>query len=202
MPLVALSELDAVNTMLISIGQAPVNTLAVSGIRDVAIASTVLHNTSREVQNLGWDFNQDYQYELVPNGSNHIILPANALNVEASAYGQRYAARGDEGVMKFWDLKEQTFEITVSPLKVNIIWFFDFADLPQHARNYIATKAARRFQAYSVGSQILFEYTMADELDALTEMKRHSAASQDVNILSDGDWTNQIFARRRGVNRF
>lgn len=39
MPIIsAMTELEAVNEMLMSIGQAPVNTLSVTGIRDVSVA--------------------------------------------------------------------------------------------------------------------------------------------------------------------
>lgn len=194
--LVALSELDAVNQMLISIGQAPVNTLESTGIRDVAIAQTILHNTSREVQSRGWDFNVDTEYELVPDGSDNILIPANALVIDPSDTSKRYVQRLNVDTMCFWDLDDKTFTITDNPLKVDVTWFYAFEAIPTYARNAIATKAARRFQAYAVGSQILYEYTQQDEIDAFIELNRHAARVQDANILSNGDWTTSIFHRR------
>ena len=53
------TELDAVNAMLLSIGQAPVSTLSVTGLKDVSFAQYILHSVSREVQLKGWEFNTD-----------------------------------------------------------------------------------------------------------------------------------------------
>ena len=61
-----MTELEAVNAMLLSIGQAPVNTLEVAGIKDVSFARLMLHNTNRQVQSRGWWFNRELGYELTP----------------------------------------------------------------------------------------------------------------------------------------
>ena len=53
------TELEAVNIMLSSIGEAPVNSLS-SGLVDAELAQTTLHNVSREVQAAGWSFNTEY----------------------------------------------------------------------------------------------------------------------------------------------
>lgn len=196
MTLTPMTELDAVNMMLISIGQAPVNTLAVSGIRDVSIAQTILDNTNREVQGKGWHFNTDYNYELVPDGSNNVLVPAAALAVDPVYTYQDFVVRDNGGTRMLYDREDQTFTITLNPVKVHIVWVFDFDEIPQPARNYIAVRAARRFQAYSIGSQILHEYTSEDELDALGTLKSADLKTRDVNILNDGDYTNQIFLRR------
>lgn len=197
MDLNPMTELDAVNMMLISIGQTPVNTLAVSGIRDVAIASTILQNTSREVQNQGWSFNSESDYEMVPDGSDNIIVPTAAFFVDPVYATHNYVVRSNSGTLMLYDLTDKTFTITVNPLKVDVVWFYDFDEIPQHARNYIAVRAARRFQAYSVGSQILHQYTSEDEKIALLLMKKVDARSSDRNILNTGGWTDQIFHRRR-----
>ena len=197
MDLNPMTELDAVNMMLISIGQTPVNTLAVSGIRDVAIASTILQNTSREVQNQGWSFNSESDYEMVPDGSDNIIVPTAAFFIDPVYPTHNYVVRSNSGTLMLYDLTEKTFTITVNPLLCDIVWFYDFDEIPQHARNYIAVRAARRFQAYSVGSQILHQYTSEDEKIALLLMKKVDARTSDRNMLNTGGWTDQIFHRRR-----
>ena len=195
--LTPMTELDAVNMMLISIGQTPVNTLEVSGIRDVAIAQTILQNTAREIQGQGWWFNQETDYEVSPDGSGYVAVPVTAFHFDPVDCTHNYVPRDNSGTMSLYDLTDKTFVITEDPLKVDVIWFFDFDEIPQAARNYIAVRAARRFQAYMVGSQILHEYTKEDEGIALTECKRLDLKSRDVNLLNDGSFTNQIFQRRR-----
>lgn len=192
----AMTELEAVNEMLLSIGQAPVNSLDVAGIRDVAIAQTTLDNVSRSVQLQGWHFNTDYEYELTPNGSNNVLVPSNVLFIEPNDPSQDYVIRDNAGTLMLWDREDKTFTITVNPVKVDIVWGFDFIDIPQYARNYIALRAARRFQALVVGSQILHTFTQQDELDALAMLKRMDGRNANVNILNTGNFTDQIFQRR------
>ena len=196
MTLTPMTELDAVNMMLISIGQTPVNTLSVTGIRDVAIAQTILQNTSREVQNEGWSFNSETDYELVPDGSDNVTVPTQAFFCDPVDHTHNFVVRDNGGTLMLYDLTDKTFTITINPLKVDVVWFYDFDEIPQYARNYIAIKAARRFQAYMVGSKILHEYTSEDELGALTLMVKVDLRASDINILRDGDYTNQIFQRR------
>jgi len=52
------SKLDAVNTMLSSIGEAPVSSLS-SGLIEAEIAETILDTIDREVQSMGWHLTQN-----------------------------------------------------------------------------------------------------------------------------------------------
>lgn len=66
MPMIsAMAELEAVNEMLMSIGQAPVNTLAVTAIKDVSIARARLTSMTRRVLSRGFNFNTDESYPLL-----------------------------------------------------------------------------------------------------------------------------------------
>jgi hypothetical protein len=65
MTLTVTTKLEAVNTMLTSIGESPVNTITASTTTDVSIAIQILDNVSREVQSVGWYFNTDTNYKLV-----------------------------------------------------------------------------------------------------------------------------------------
>ena len=66
------SKLDAINSMLIGIGEAPVNTLN-SGLQEAEIAAILLDNVSREVQSFCWAFNTDLRYKLGTNSNKHIV---------------------------------------------------------------------------------------------------------------------------------
>ena len=70
--LVPTSKLDAVNSILLGIGEAPVNTLG-SGLQEAEIAEVTLNNINREVQTIGWHFNTEVRYSLGKN-SDGIIL--------------------------------------------------------------------------------------------------------------------------------
>lgn len=198
--MVPLTEIDAVNEMLISIGQAPVSTLS-TGIRDVSIARTQLHNVSRAVQSRGWSFNSDHKYEFAFDGNGKIAVPTNAFKLDSVFAYQDFVQRNDpaDDTMRLWDKVNHTFDISANhlgPIYMDVVWFYAFEEIPQYARNYIALRAARKFQATVIGSQILHYFTKEDELAAYAEFLEADGEIEDANILNDGDFTNQIFHRR------
>lgn len=189
----AMTELDAVNAMLLSIGQAPVNTLEVTNIKDVSFARLILNNTSRAVQSRGWSFNVDKDYSLVPDLSGNILIPADALVVDCEDKSLNYVWRDG----KLYDTDENTFVFTDTDLEFRIVRFLPFEDMPQPARDYIATKAARIFQAQIVGSQILYQFTAEMERDAQATFAQSERRQKDTNLFSGTARTNNIFTRRR-----
>jgi hypothetical protein len=203
MALVPITELDAVNMMLMSIGQSPVNTITATGIKDVNTAVLILENTSRSVQTKGWTFNTDYAYEIAPNGDDRIAVPANALHIDPVNPGEDFVQRYDEdhSYMAMWDLNEQTFERT-EILKVDIHWMYAFEKIPQAARNYIALKSARVFQSGAIASDILFRFEQYEEDEALAILQGNERRVGDRNMLTGpSDFTAQIFKRRRHPGR-
>lgn len=201
--MVPLTELDAVNVMLMSMGQSPVNVLTDTGIKDIEIAQLVLHNTSREIQDEGWAFNTDYAFDISPDGNDRILVPSNALSIDPVNRGEDFVQRWDtaNSKMSMYDLIDQTFKRT-KKLSVDITWFYPFEQIPQHARNYIALLAGQRFQAGNVASEILFRFEEADVNRARVILERNQNRSKDRNILSGPGYTNIIFYRTRNPGRF
>ena len=64
-----MTELEAVNVLLTTIGEAPVNTLTGNQVTDVTIARQVLNEVSREVQSQGWYFNTENGVTLTPDNN-------------------------------------------------------------------------------------------------------------------------------------
>jgi len=88
-PIVAQTKLDAVNLMLASIGQSPVNTLSGTLPKDVNKAVVALDSALREVLTQGWSFNSDKEYEMTPDGTFRIAVPAASLQIDPT-YGEDY----------------------------------------------------------------------------------------------------------------
>lgn len=65
--LVATTELEAVNAMLASIGEAPIDTLDGATQADVQTAINILRNTTREVQTEGYRFNTEFGFQIAPS---------------------------------------------------------------------------------------------------------------------------------------
>lgn len=194
-----MTELDAVNVMLASIGQAPVNTLSVTGIRDVEIARTQLHNQLRTVLARGWHFNTDHNYPIAADIDGKVAVPSNVFKLDACDPTIDVAIRDDAGTLRLWDRENHTFDLTANhsaPFKFNVVWLFAFETLPQTARNYIGLRAARKFQASSIGSDLLHRFTSEDEAEALAELQRDEMEQADVNLLNTGNPEDAIWHRR------
>lgn len=177
-----MTDLEAVNRMLASIGQAPVNTLPTNGIGDAAKAAQQLLETARDVQSVGYCWNQDKAYVLTPDADGAILLPVGTLDVDATAKTSNYLVRRhpEKGQLALYDADNQTFAFE-DEVEVNITWGFAFTDLPQPARTYIATAAARRFQAQVVSSTVLDRFNETDEERAFTLLQRYERRCRDTN---------------------
>jgi hypothetical protein len=186
MPLLSpMTELEAVNEMLMSIGQAPVNTLNVTGIRDVSLARQRLSSMTRRVLTRGFNFNTDEDYELSPDVDGIIPIPTGVIRIEGAEPRQSFTQRRhSSGVLALYNLTDKTFTFP-APVSVKVVWAYSFEDLPETARCYIATAAARRFQSKVIGSQILDRYEEEDEMKAWFLLERDERAQRRTNLFQD-----------------
>lgn len=183
----ALSELEAVNLMLSTIGEAPVSSLEVSGDLNVAEARQMLYNVSREVQTVGWYFNTDENYSLVRNSSGEIPFPSNVLTLDLSdnntdLWNLDVTQRGS----RLYNRKGNTYAFT-QDLTVDLTWFLPWDDLPQAARQYIAIVAARCFQRRFLGDDVAEKVTAAEETMAKAQLEDFDAGTRDYNLADSYD---------------
>lgn len=173
------SELSAVNTMLRSIGEAPVSTLEDSELVDAHMAYQTLAEVSREVQAQGWAWNTERDKELKPDSDGHIDVPSNTLSlkpVRQDAW-RSLVLRGK----RVRDTKENT-ETFKSPIRVELVMFLQWDDLTELARRYFTVRAGRQFQTDVVGSQTLFQFKQQDELRALLALEEEEAEIAGYNM--------------------
>ncbi|MDE3021851.1 MAG: hypothetical protein KGI54_08330 [Pseudomonadota bacterium] len=176
------SALEAINRMLATIGEAPVNSLNTNGLGDVALALAALQEAAREVQERGWNFNTDERVNLPLDVNGYIWVPTNALRIKPEADQQiRVAVRGNPP--QLWDKDHNTFVWTSSTLLFRIVYMFDFESLPDVFRRYIAIKAGRIFQEQLVSSQMLEKYTAQDEYEALALVQDYDTDTQECNMI-------------------
>src|SRR6185312_14961904 len=71
------TELQAVNTMLSTIGEAPVDSLCGATSSGASLGDQVLEEVVRETLVQGWYFNIDKNCRLYRDGFGNIFLPAN-----------------------------------------------------------------------------------------------------------------------------
>lgn len=177
------TELEAVNIMLSSIGEAPVNSLS-SGLVDAELAQTTLHNVSREVQAAGWSFNTEYNRSYALDGAGELLLGNDVLKADMCATRTESFDLVQRGT-KMYNRAEGTYILTDGPIKLDVVVFLDYTLLPEAARRYITIRAARIFQDRTIGSQELHGFQLRDEQMALVELRDSDAENADHSIFDN-----------------
>ena len=146
----ATQELPAINQILTSCGQAPVTTLDQTN-PEVAIAYATLLQVSREVQSEGWTFNKEYHYEFNKDNNNEILIPNNIIQIKLTENAQNkpYSAVRRSG--KLYDRQNHRYTWEYSPIECDVVWEFDFIDLPAPVQNYIKARASTLVSGRIVG---------------------------------------------------
>jgi len=190
MSLTLSTELEAVNTMLSAIGEAPVNQLDTTTNAEARIAKQILDEVSRDVQSQGWHFNTEPEYTLTRTGTNELELPSTCVRFDVNS-----ADYPDIDVIqrgsKLYDRKNHT-SVFKQDLKGEIMFLLTFTDLPQTARYYITTRSSRIFQDRVVGSPEMLRILAADEAAALAAMKEADGDTADYTIFDNLDSYNVI----------
>ncbi len=185
------TELDAVNQILSSVGQAPVTTLDLQN-PEVSIVLNTLREVNRQVQAEGWVFNTERNYELTPDtDTNQIEFPSNMLQIDTNTQyhkDQYDIVRRDT---KLYDRLNHTYTFTDS-IKADVVWYFDFTDIPPAIQAYITARAARMAAIKMVGDKELNSLLQEQEV-----MTRAAALEYDCN---QGDYS--MFGFRDGENYY
>ena len=180
MPLLKTSELEAVNRVLQMLGEAPVNSL--SGQFGLAKqAQDSLTDVSRRVQAEGWSFNTDYQVTIKPDSNKNLLVGSNVSRVvvDILAYPD-YDIVERKG--KLYDRLNQTFEFT-DEVKADLTYMYDWDELPEHARQYIMTRAGRQLQEAIIGSPDLTKLNFAAEAEARTQFVEEETTKSEHNMI-------------------
>jgi len=173
------TELQAVNQILASVGQAPVTSIDTETITDqdgnqvtvvtnpdVAIAYDTLAEVSREVQGEGWTFNKEFDYPFTPDNNKHILWPNNVLQMDlsdnpkyATSYREKDTVKRDG---KLYDRMNHTFEWDDS-IYCDVVWFFSWDDLPSPIQDYITCRAAAIVSSRLVGDSTQYQILQQKE---------------------------------------
>ena len=179
------SKLDAINSMLIGVGEAPVNTLN-SGLQEAEIAAITLDTISREVQSAGWSFNTDIRYTLSTNSLGHIPVPSNCLQIDTTSLRRDYDTDIVLRNQKLYDRTKNTFVFT-DEVVVDMVQLFEFEEIPEVARRYITLRAGRKFQENILGSETMTSLQYKDEQQALFALREAESQVADFNIFDNYD---------------
>lgn len=186
----ATTKLDAVNQMLSSIGEAPAVSLDTDN-PEIAIAESTLDEISRAVQAEGWNFNTEQEYPFTPDGNGKILIPSNLLSISDSKIknAAKYLTIVRNG--KLYDKLTHSFTFT-GTIYCDVVWAFEFTDLPQPFKDYITTRASRVYASRAVGSEEQVKLISQDEA-----ILRSNCIAYDTDTAEPN-----VFGLRNGQNTY
>lgn len=155
-------ELAAVNEILASIGEPPVNTLEGDANADVASARRILNSVNRKIQMQGWTFNIEQGLTLQPDVFSKLIpYSSDYLSLMSTGGTSVYVNRGGY----IYDRTANTDRFD-APIQVNIIRLKEYYEMPECFRNWITVSASRKFNRSFFGAPEVDGGLQEEELEA------------------------------------
>lgn len=179
MEISALTELDAVNNIIGTIGESPINSLETLQNVDAINALRILREISRQEQARGWSFNTVEAHTLTPDTySKHIPWSDSYLFLKGTN-GEKLVRSGDY----IKDLANNQIKFS-SPITATAVLLVPFEYLPEAMRSFIVTKAAHSFQSRYFGDDSLNQITQQDVQVAWQYLMEFEVDNNDYNLLN------------------
>lgn len=173
-----------------SVGESPVNTLDTQS-PEVVIAQSTLRQVCREIQSEGWSYNTEYEYPFTLNSQKEVIIPPTVLQLDVNRYKHQdnYDVVRREG--KLYDRYNHSFKFEgIEILYCDVVWFYEFADIPQAFRDYITARAARIAAGRMVSDTDTVRILQADEQTLRALAIEYDARQSDYNVFNSSDLRN------------
>ena len=185
------TELSAVNTILGAIGQSPVTTLGTYTVNsnsistydnpEIAFVHNLLKESNIDVQNEGWSFNTEDHIKKTPDANGYILFDTNALRMDLQeSQDKLFDVIRRNG--RLYDKVNHT-DVWTDDQYVNIVWLFDFDDIPSIFKRLITYKAAGRAATQMVNNQQLVQLIQLQEQSARAACMEYECNQGDHNIL-------------------
>ena len=181
-----ITRLEAVNAIVGQIGMAPLVSIEDNITSDAAAAIQALDEVTRDVQEIGWDFNTETEFPLTRTPSGEIPLGDNILRIDVSDtrfYPIRVVQRGN----RLYDKTNHTFIFTKDLVAEEVVLLLEWDELPQAVRKLITIRAARVFVGRVIGDLDRAQFTERDEALAMLAMSQFEAQTGDYTIFDNYD---------------
>jgi hypothetical protein len=166
-----LTELEAVNRILVSAQMQPVTTLS-SPDRDTSKADQMLLDTNAREQERGWDFNSDYNVTLTAVASNFTVptTPWTVLSLDVRPDQSSKDIVVRDG--KLYDKTNNTFTFTETTIDVDITYLITFPNLSLVFQEYVVACACVRFAEEVSVDPMIAQQLRANEARAWQRVKQ------------------------------
>ena len=172
---------DAINICLTTIGESPIPTsTSIVGHYEAELADTIISESLTEVLAFGYNFNTDSDWELVPDTSGNIAIPAGAISVDASTTSSDYIMKS----AKLYNKATMSYVFTETVL-ADITWAIDFNDLQPIIQILVVAKAKMKLYTRVVGVDTAYKVFVQEVEDATTAVRAEDITSGDYSIFDD-----------------
>ena len=185
------TELSAVNSILGSIGQAPLTTLDMTN-PEVSYVYNIFRESLIDIQNEGWVFNREENVPLSPDSTTkYIEWPADALRIDITGNQYDRSMNIVKRAGKLYDkvLKKFEFDQTIY---ADIVRVYDFDDIPSVFQRYITYRASTRAATQLVSNPQLVQLLGQQEAIARAACMEYECNQGDNNFMGFPDNTNYI----------
>ena len=176
------TKLAAVNRVLSNIGQAPTTVLD-SGNPLVEMAEVVLEEINTAVQSEGWVFNTEYAYPFTPDPEGCIEVPENVIELSRNGLADVFLVVRQG---KLYDKAAHSYNFN-GVQNLDVVWLFDFDELPEAAKEYITIRAGNVFAGRSVGSSEAVAFGQKEEVLARATLLEYDTQQGEYNIIQNKD---------------
>ena len=176
------TELEAVNTILSTIGEAPLNTLTGSLPVDGTMAQNILDEINREVQSIGWHWNTHYKVDLSRDTDNKIPVGTDVLRIQLNTKYDRSSYDIVQRDNYLYNLADNSEIFSSDFTETNVIYLLDLTKIPEQARRYITIRSARVFHDRTLGANTIHKFSSEDEARSLAVLRQAETQTGEYNI--------------------
>lgn len=173
-----MTELDCVNEMLGTLGEAPLNEVD----EDHPLVANALRTfklVNWREQARKWWFNTEI-VTLVPDPtSKFVYVPSDTININPRSPRDPLIQRG----RRFYDPTNATYEIEGN-VQCLLIRFIPFEDLPATAQAYISASCKVAFQSAFDGDQVKYKQLMDEKREMYVVFNAEHIRNCDTNLLT------------------
>lgn len=190
------TKIEAVNSMLSAVGEAPITNLD-EDLAEAQMAVNMLDVVSREVQSRGWSWNTDRKRKMNISSNGQILIPVNAMKIEAVDGNtgrpdprKRYVIRD----RKLYDILKRTNKFDDAQY-LDLVIALDWADLTETGRRYITLDATSRYMVDVLGADADLQQIQQQAQQAWIRLHQEEDQISDNNIINDQPLTSMISNR-------
>ena len=187
------TELSAVNSILGSIGQAPITSLTTTvGTNlefvnpEIAYIFNLLREVNVDVQNEGWSFNTEYHVTYSPDTNGYFVIPPNVIRFDVHDNQNIKTTDVVKRNGRLYDKYNHT-DVFTADLDLDVVTLYEFSDLPSVFQRYITYRAAGRAAAQLVGNPQLVQILGTQEAQSRAACMEYECDQGDHTFMG---WPN------------